>query len=143
MPLLVLTSRSALARCAAAEYWPDGSAVASVRSPFTSTLPALGDCAGALVIGGSDCIEPPSTGTSVTFALDPPSACAVECAVVCEAFACDGSEPCTREPITKAMMTSATNAPAPRRRLRTRVSGGGTYADATCGAAVTTGRARL
>ena len=45
MPLFVLTSRSAFARCAAAEYSPDGSAVASVRSPFTSTLPALGACA--------------------------------------------------------------------------------------------------
>src|SRR5207253_2081369 len=112
--------------------------VASVRSPFTSTLPALGACAGALVIGGSDCIDPPSTGTSVTSALDPPSACTVEVGCVagtCEAFACDGLEPCTSEPTTNAMMTSATNAIAPRMRLRMRVSRGGTYAEGGCGAA--------
>src|SRR4051812_34377912 len=144
MPLLVLTSRSAFARCVAAEYSPDGSAVASVRSPFTSTLPALGACAGALVIGGSVCIDPPpSTGTSVTFALAPPSACSLEaagCGGVCDAFACDGSEPWTSEPTTNAMMTSATNAITPRIRLRMRVSGGGTYAGAAVAVVAGTGR---
>src|SRR5258706_4088118 len=114
MPFPVLTSRSALARCAAAEYSLDGRAVASVRSPFTSTLPALGACAGALVIGGSDCIEPLSTGTSVTFALDPPSACAVASARVCAGFACRRVKPQPTDATTPQTVSHIPDAvPAP------------------------------
>lgn len=145
MPAFGCFSRSARARSTATEYAPDGSAVASERSPLISALPALAGGAGALVTGGCSCNGlVPSTGTSMTVVRDddPAPVCGDGFDAFSEALVSLPSERLSSDPTKNARITSTTNAPAPRSRLRTRLSAGGVYGLAIGGVVDSAGRGR-